>query len=217
VITREICTRCGHITGGCPRCGRTTERLGGTVDGLRYCHTDILTKPTCFEVAARAYSDSREATAWPKVARGQLIVCRGLPGSGKTTWAMEWLGNADPGEKVARLNRDAMRRMSRLTFDPVLEGVIASTQHQMAMALLQQGYTVIVDDTNLKPRVFETWRLMAGVAQVALIIKDFTDTPIEVCIKRDAERQGVSRVGEQVIRAMYYEHLQNGEWPCVVT
>lgn len=39
----------------------------------------------------------------------RLIICRGLPASGKTTWAKEWVMK-DPGNRV-RINLDDIRSM----------------------------------------------------------------------------------------------------------
>lgn len=35
----EVCARCGHTTPQCARCGRSTQFLGGMVEGKLYCHT----------------------------------------------------------------------------------------------------------------------------------------------------------------------------------
>jgi len=43
----------------------------------------------------------------------ELIACRGLPGSGKTTWARQQLAAAPLGT-LMRVNRDGLRRMMHL-------------------------------------------------------------------------------------------------------
>jgi hypothetical protein len=60
----RICARCGHQTGGCPRCGRDDELLGGgrsTPGGgtEEFCHVntdDELRRAnggTCYELSTR--------------------------------------------------------------------------------------------------------------------------------------------------------------------
>lgn len=53
---RETCSRCGHQSGGCPRCGRNDFLLGGRIEHQDYCHTFVETAPTCYtqEAAERA-------------------------------------------------------------------------------------------------------------------------------------------------------------------
>ena len=55
------------------------------------------------------------------------------------------------------------------------------------------GKHVIVDDTNLNPI-----HILRFKENVQVVIKDFRDVPIEVCIQRDAARD--KPVGEEVIR-----------------
>ena len=52
---RDECSRCGHVAGGCDRCGRSTI-LGGTIDGRRYCHTEA-EQPSCYTLTLRARED----------------------------------------------------------------------------------------------------------------------------------------------------------------
>lgn len=53
------CTRCGHVTGGCPRCGRNDPLLGSSIGDEQYCHTFSLTYPTCYMLTSWDHSDKR--------------------------------------------------------------------------------------------------------------------------------------------------------------
>ena len=74
-----------------------------------------------------------------------------LPASGKTTWAKAQVAAVPPG-RVVRVNRDDLRLM--LHGEPhhigVTEQQITAAQHNAIRALLADGVTVIVDDTNLQ-------------------------------------------------------------------
>lgn len=47
----EVCARCGHTSGGCQRCGRHDDDLGGGINGQDYCHN--VEGETCYMIAQR--------------------------------------------------------------------------------------------------------------------------------------------------------------------
>lgn len=134
----------------------------------------------------------------------QLIICRGLPASGKTTFSKEWVLE-DPKHRV-RVNRDDIRRMLGPYWVPTREDLVTRIEHNTVNYTLNKRYSVVVDATNFKD-ITHTWKFMQEMMQkhgkpVELIIKDFTDVPIETCIERDKNRPKEEQVGEEVIRNM---------------
>lgn len=138
----------------------------------------------------------------------ELIYTVGLPGAGKTTWALARIGAAGPGEMV-RLNRDDLRRSMHGMphYLPITEQQVTLVQHAGIAALLGAGVTVIVDDTNLDP---EHTAALAAIAQhhnARLTVRDFTGVPVDECIARDLRRLGSDAyVSEEIIRAMDRRH-----------
>ena len=135
-----------------------------------------------------------------------LTICRGLPASGKTTWAKEQVSK---NPKTIRVNRDDLRSMLKPGYqfgDNRIEDVVTDASQWAVRTALSKGLNVICDDTNLSERAMCGWKEIASTWKGKLVIKDFTDVPIETCIKRDAERGflGFPWVGEQVIRGMAY-------------
>lgn len=129
---------------------------------------------------------------------------RGLPGSGKSTWAREQLARF-PG-RFKRINRDELRLMlDNGVHSQTNEIFVLHVRDSLIRSALEHGYDVIVDDTNLNPRQLEHLRqLVAPLAECH--IQDFTHVPLEVCIERDSQRP--QPVGEAVIRAMYHKFLE---------
>lgn len=130
----------------------------------------------------------------------KLTLCRGLPGSGKSTWAREQIAAAEPGQIVS-VSRDSIGRMLHGTrmHTTVTEGQITRTQHALITELLRHGTDVIVDDTNLRMRTLRDladvgWRCNADVA-----VEEFGAT-LDECIARDAERD--HPIGETALRRM---------------
>ncbi len=140
-----------------------------------------------------------------------LTITRGLPGSGKSTWARTQT-------RAARLNRDEFRLM--MHGGPVAAGwserQVTLAQRAAAEALLRAGTDVVCDDTNLRSRVVREFAQLAAACDARFEVRDFTGVPLEVCIARDAARSGPDHVGEQVIRSMYQRYLAGRALPLPV-
>jgi predicted kinase len=142
----------------------------------------------------------------------RLLITRGLPASGKTTFARK----LQP--QVVRVNRDDLRIMlhGRRLFTQWAEGQITRVQRASVEALLRAHADVIVDDTNLRAKTVREWAEMAARFHATFEVHDFTDVPLEECIRRDAERTGDDHVGEEAIRRMHQRYLAGRTLPLPV-
>lgn len=146
----------------------------------------------------------------------KVILTKGLPGSGKSTWAKKVIQENPNAYK--RINKDDLRVMlddGKHSEDS--EKFILQVRDSLILMATEKGKHVIVDDTNLASKHEERVRqLVKGKAE--LIIQDFTEVPLETCIKRDLNR--LASVGEKVILEMYNryilikeQYLENKELP----
>ncbi len=147
----------------------------------------------------------------------KIILTKGLPASGKTTWAKDLMAK-EPG-KWKRVNKDDLRAMlDDSKWSRGNEKFILESRDFLVTTALLHGYNVIVDDTNLAPKheqaMIDLAMLMSGKnkkigisnpKEVKVEIKDFTDVPPEVCIERDLKR--ANSVGSKVIMQMYDQFL----------
>lgn len=136
---------------------------------------------------------------------GHLRIFRGLPGSGKTTAAT---AEAAAAENGICLGRDEFRDLLAGTdrpgvLAPALEIAVTAALEATAESLLVNGYYVMASSTHLIPAA------VAEMVRVAIRAGATWDTvnvctPIEECIRRDAERgaAGGRMVGAAVIRRM---------------
>jgi predicted kinase len=140
----------------------------------------------------------------------RLTITRGLPGSGKTTWA-----KAQP---AVRVNRDDLRRMLHggRTGYGWAEVQVTLAQRAQIDTLLRAGVDVICDDTNLRSRVVRELAELAVRAGATVHIKDFFDVPLDECIARDAGRPTDEQVGEDVIRDIFQRYLAGRRLPLPV-
>jgi predicted kinase len=142
----------------------------------------------------------------------RLLITRGLPASGKTTFARK----LQPG--VVRVNRDDLRRMlhGRRLFTQWAESQVTHAQRAAVEALLRAHADVIVDDTNLRAKTVREWAELAAQHGATFEVHDFTDVPVDECIRRDAERDPVDQVGEEAIRRMHGRYLAGKRLPLAV-
>jgi predicted kinase len=139
----------------------------------------------------------------------RLLITRGLPASGKTTFARK----LQP--RVVRVNRDDLRRMlhgDRL-YTQWAESQVTHAQRATVEALLRAHADVIVDDTNLRNKTVRDWAELAARLGAQFEVHDFTDVPLEECIRRDAERASADQVGEEAIRRMHARYLAGRNLP----
>lgn len=130
----------------------------------------------------------------------RLIITRGLPGSGKTTWAKA-LG-------IPAVSRDELRLMILgvpWTGRQEDEQAVTAVEDAAVDALLSEGFDVVVHNMHLADEYVKQWRTTATWHDVELEVKDFRDVPLDVCIARDAARD--RSVGEELIRRLHAKYI----------
>jgi len=149
---------------------------------------------------------------------------RGLPGSGKSTWALEEVDKAKGSLK--RVNKDSLRQMiDNGRWSKGNEKFVVAGRNTLVNAALLAGHSVVVDDTNFGAVHEDALRAIAQKNNAEFSIKDFTHVSLDECLKRDAKRTGTAQVGPDVIKRMWKDHLYVApvspiydaeKWDCVV-
>ena len=147
----------------------------------------------------------------------KLILTRGIQGSGKSTWARQWV-EEDPEHRI-RINNDDIRNMLGPYWIPDREKVVSTIKLRTAQVAMDLGYDVVVDNMNLNSKEIKFWeeiikRYSREITSVSsssgyeyeIEFKDFF-IPLEECIRRDAMRP--NPIGEKVIRETWkrYKHF----------
>ena len=130
----------------------------------------------------------------------KLILTKGLPASGKTTWAKEYIQKYP---ETANLCKDDLRLQLGVTNKR--EKRVVKLRDHLTEYYFNQGVSVIWSDTNLNPVHLRRATELAEQHQAQLTIQDFTSVSLAECIKRDLSRS--NSVGQQAIEQMYYDYL----------
>ena len=138
----------------------------------------------------------------------KLYITRGIPGSGKSTWAKAWVAE-DPNMR-ARVNRDCLREMLHdgvHTGGNGTEVSVIAARDALITTLLKRGIDVVSDDTNLPKRTLRDLKKIADRSKSDLEIVDhFLDVPLGICLSRNANRMDKPPVPEDVVRG-YWERF----------
>ena len=133
--------------------------------------------------------------------RPKLLALRGLPGSGKTTYAKELVNKG-----WVRVNKDDLRAMlNNSKFSKDNESYILALRDEIIISSLVQGKNVVVDDTNLDPKHLIAFESIAGEFLSDFEIR-FFDVDVKECIRRNALRE--KPVPEKVIYTMYERYIK---------
>lgn len=155
----------------------------------------------------------------------KLIILQGIPGSGKSTWAREFIKTNSNTHVI--VSRDEIRKMFGNYWVPNREGFVDDVEKLSIIEGLNRGFNVIVDATNLNSITVNKLIQIAreNVNNVTVEYKPF-NTDLKECIRRDSLRE--NPVGEEVIRKFYRKYIeptfkdtrlitvQNNRLPCCI-
>lgn len=131
-----------------------------------------------------------------------IYLLKGLPASGKSTWARN---KQEEDSNIVRVNKDDLRSMLHNSkWSKHNEKQILRIRNQVVEDSLSNGRHVIVDDTNLHPKHEIHMKQIAKKHNAKVDVVDF-NISVEECIKRDLKR--ANSVGEKVITRMHKQFI----------
>lgn len=132
----------------------------------------------------------------------KVILCRGIQGSGKSTWAKQWCYE-DPEHRI-RFNNDDIRNMFGKYWVTSRENMVSSMKRDFLRAAMLNKYDIVIDNMNLNPKEIKWWQDEIDLFneqpvnhKYEMEFKDFF-IPVDECIRRDAMRP--NPIGEKVIK-----------------
>lgn len=132
----------------------------------------------------------------------KVYLLKGLPGSGKSTWAKDFCSN---NPRSIRINKDDIRKMFSAKWNNDLEDLVLKVRdHTLINAIHKRYDNIIIDDTNFSPKHESFVKGIANSFECEFEVK-FFDTPLEECIANDLKR--LDSVGKDVIMDMYRKYV----------
>ncbi len=134
-----------------------------------------------------------------------LVVTRGLPGSGKSTFLRE------RGWAPYILEADALRLMhcgpemqpdGAMSVPGKADSAVWKLLYSLLEERMREGAFSVVDATHLHPQSFSIYRRLAKRYRYSMYVLDFTDVPEAELLRRNGQR-GLRRVPEPVLLRMF--------------
>lgn len=135
-----------------------------------------------------------------------LYVLCGIPASGKTTWATNFIKERRDEQDIRYVSRDFIRFELVEPQEEYFshENDVFHIFFSVIAAYLSTNVDVIADATHLnKKSRAKLIRALDTVFTNYNIIYVYFDTPLEICLERNFQRSGRAIVPEKVIRTMY--------------
>ena len=138
----------------------------------------------------------------------KIILCRGIPGAGKTVWAKAWA--LKDSEHRVRFNNDDIRNMLGEYWVPKREWLVEMLKYHFIHEAMNRNYDIVIDNMNLNPKeikVYERWiedhNCFDFNFKYKLEFKNF-NTPLDICIIRDSARE--IPIGRDIITETYNKY-----------
>lgn len=130
----------------------------------------------------------------------KIIVCCGIPSSGKSTWARQEIAK-DP-DSWCRINNDDLRSMCNgSVWSSNYEKLIKETRNFLIKEAIKRDKNIIIDNLNLNRRNFDdVCKLAKASGKEVQVFEKLFYIELEEAIERDSKRTGSAQVGEKVIR-----------------
>lgn len=143
----------------------------------------------------------------------KLVILRGIPASGKTTFAKEWV-NENPTTR-ARVNRDDIRFQLFGKYWDVDEKAVTIIQDAMLKTLLKT-HDVVLDNTNTNLKAQDVKSVLRIARDFGAEV-EFKDFPIRAVDAYYNDRFRERSVGLAVIEKFYSRYTPDGKLPPIPT
>lgn len=131
----------------------------------------------------------------------KILVLQGVPASGKTTWAKEFV--KDKKDWII-VSRDEIREATGKYWVPKRENYISEVEEFQVKSAIKNNLNVIVDATNLNPKTIEKWKNLAEELYTEIEFRTFY-IDFKTALERDIGRP--RSVGKKVLEGFFLRYF----------
>jgi len=140
-----------------------------------------------------------------------IIMTRGIPASGKSTWAKEEM-HAHPN-RYKRVNKDILRAMlDGEGWSQATERFMLDIRDYAVQKSILRGFDVIVDDTNFSNKHWGSMCRIAKRVGNVMVVEKYFDVDLQEALRRNEVR--AEKVPPHVVIQMYEKHVKNRHVEC---
>lgn len=137
-----------------------------------------------------------------------LLLMRGAPGCSKSTWIKEHnLENYALSPDDIRVQCSSLELQPtgdfKISQDQKNEGVVWDILFKLLEHRMSRGEFTIIDATCSKTKDIQKYKQLADAYRYRMFIVDFTDIPLETCIKQNKMRPEWKQVPQKAIENIY--------------
>lgn len=141
-----------------------------------------------------------------------LLLMRGVPGSGKSTFIKEH------GLEPYTLSADALRLLysapvmnvaGSWCISPRFDNQVWPLLMKLLEERMKRGCFTVIDATNIRGRDMTAYKKLANEYKYRIYVVDFTDVTLEEAKARNLQREEYKQVPETVIERMYAQLADN--------
>lgn len=127
----------------------------------------------------------------------EFIICVGIPGCGKSTFAKQWISE-NPSSRYRFNNDELLKTMTNGVYTPSAYQCIRNLQTEMINYAIANKISIVLDNTHMNPVILN--RVVKDIIEINDNIKDeqdkyiiklmdFTNIPLDVCKDRNSKRE----------------------------
>lgn len=138
-----------------------------------------------------------------------LILTRGIPGSGKSTFVKNNFTNRLIWHIVSsdeiRLSLNGLNSEGRISQDN--PNIVWGNIYREVMDAISVGQSVVLDSTGVSKSLIRKYAKIAESFNYNFIILNFLNVPYLECLRRNLCRESYAQVPEEHVKAMYDKML----------
>ena len=135
-----------------------------------------------------------------------LLLMRGAPGSGKSTWIKEnGLSNyvLEPDKIRMMCSSPQLTKDGEYVISQENDDLVWKTLFEILEKRMENGEFTVIDATNSKTKDMTRYKDLCSQYRYRIYCVDFTDIPLETCLKQNKMREPLKWVPENAIKNIY--------------